>query len=109
MGRKNRLREARRQEADTKVFFILQQHSRKAPETVISDCWGFSSERCGAIRAHAQHALRSREDWRCRVKSRSADRRFIDLVRFVFAKYSVARHLENAWIEPETSKVPGLG
>src|SRR5258705_13678162 len=45
------------------------------------------------------YALRAPEDWRCRIKSRSEERRFIDLVRFSFARYRVAAHLENAWID----------
>src|SRR5262249_38581361 len=39
------------------------------------------------------------EHWCCRVRSRSPERRFLALVKFAFASYSVARHLEHAWIE----------
>ena len=46
------------------------------------------------------HALRAPEDWRCRIKSRSQERRFLDLlVRFCFARYRVAPHLENQWLD----------
>jgi hypothetical protein len=42
--------------------------------------------------------LRRPEDWRCRLKSRSQERRFLDLVRFTFARYPAPAHLERLWI-----------
>ena len=36
-------------------------------------------------------------DWRCRIKSKSEEKRFLDLVRFCFARYRVPAHLEQIW------------
>jgi PcfJ-like protein len=38
-------------------------------------------------------------EWRCRIKSRSDEKRFLDLVRFCFARYRMPAHLERAWVE----------
>ena len=101
MGKSNRLREAHRREAELRVSAVLEAHSRsdarsRAPERFVD----FKPEYCRKVEALRHHALRAPQDWRCRIKSRSEERRFIDLVRFVFARYSVASHLERAWIEP---------
>ena len=50
-------------------------------------------------RRHRPQALRAPETWRCRIKSRGEDKRFLDLVRYTFARYRVPPHLENVWID----------
>lgn len=43
-------------------------------------------------------AVRPPEAWRCRLRCRAPERRFLELVEFTFARYLVADHLKNAWI-----------
>jgi hypothetical protein len=101
MGKRTRWREARRHEAEQRVSAVLEANSRvgarsRAPERFHD----FKSDYRDAIAALREHARRAPEDWRCRIKSRSEERRFIDLLRFVFARYPVAAHLEQVWFAP---------
>jgi len=101
MGKRTRWREAHRREAELRVCAVLEASSRvdarpRAPEHYHE----FKPEYRDQVAALRQHALRQPEDWRCRIKSRSEERRFIDLLRFVFARYPVARHLEQVWFAP---------
>src|SRR5690349_17102473 len=100
MGKKLKKREARRREAERLAVAALQAHSKgdARPRAVerFDDFNGCYRDRVWALRFRA---LRPLGDWRCRVKSRSEDKRFIDLVRFVFGRYRVPAHLENAWID----------
>jgi hypothetical protein len=103
MGKRNRLREARRREAELRVSALLEANSRvdarpRAPDRFID----FKPEYRDKVEALRSHALRAPEDWRCRIKSRLEERRFIDLLRFAFARYSVASHLERVWLDPVT-------
>jgi hypothetical protein len=100
VGKKNRLREARRREAEKRFSAVLGQTARfdarsRAPLVFL----GFEPEWRKRVEALRNYALRAPEDWRCRIKSRLQDRRFIDLVRFTFARYRVAPHLERVWID----------
>jgi hypothetical protein len=101
MGKKTRWREAHRHEAEQRVSAVLEAKSRlearsRAPE-LFQD---FKPEYRDQIAALRERALRAPEDWRCRIKSRLEERRFIDLVRFVFARYPVPAHLEQVWFTP---------
>ncbi len=58
----------------------------------------FAPDYRSKIEAYRDFALRPPEAWRCRLRVRSPERRFLELVQFTFAKYPVAHHLENAWI-----------
>jgi hypothetical protein len=60
----------------------------------------FKPEYRRKIESLRSHALRVPEDWRCRIESQLEARRFIDLVRFTFARFRVARHLEELWLTP---------
>jgi len=100
MGKRNRLREDQRREAERRVCAVLEASSRVdarpgAPERLAD----FKPEYREKIAMLRGYALRAPEDWRCRIKSRSHERRFIDLVRFTFARYRVAEHLERTWLE----------
>src|SRR5262245_23135175 len=100
MGKKLRLREARRRRAEDVVCAVLQNHSKRDVRPRAAERYGdFKAEYRDKVKALRTYALRAPEDWRCRIKSRSEDNRFIDLVRFVFARYRVAAHLERLWIE----------
>jgi hypothetical protein len=100
MGKRIRLREARRREAELRVSAVLEANSRsdarpRVPERFVD----FKPEYREKIKELRGHALRAPEDWCCRLKSRLEERRFIDLVRFTFARYRVAPHLERVWID----------
>ena len=100
MGKKLRLKEQKRREADRAVARVLKAHSKiKLTAEPADTLQGFSAHQRQAIRAFRSRALRAPEDWRCAIKSRLSDRRFIELVRFTFARYAVPQHLEKAWID----------
>ena len=100
MGKKLKSREARRRDVDLAICAVLEAHSKRdVGPRAIERYDHFKAEYHDKIKALRGYALRAPEDWRCRIKSRSEERRFIDLVRFSFARYRVAAHLENAWID----------
>ena len=100
MGKRSKFREARRQQAAGAVCAVLAAHSKRKTAPVVATTWyDFNPNYRAKIEAYRAFALRPTEDWRCRLKSRSEDRRFIDLVRFAFARYPVPAHLENLWLE----------
>src|ERR1700683_1877697 len=94
MGKSIRLREARRREAELRVGAVLEANSRsdarsRAPLRFID----FKPEYREKVEALRSYVLRAPEDWCCRIKSRIEERRFIDLLRFTFARFRVAPHL----------------
>jgi hypothetical protein len=100
MGRRIRWREARRRETELRISAVLEASSRsdarsRAPLRFID----FKPEYRDKVEALRSHALRVPEDWCCRIKSRSEERRFIDLLRFTFARFRVAPHLERIWLD----------
>lgn len=98
MGKKLKLREARRRDVDRAICAVLEAHSKRDVGLHAIERYDhFKPEYHDKIKTLRSYALRAPEDWRCRIKSRSEERRFIDLVRFSFARYRVAAHLENAW------------
>lgn len=98
MGKRNRLKEADRAAARNAVAAVLRKHSVR-PDRAVAETWtDFSAERRRAVDALRSYALRDPQAWRCRIKSRSEERRYLDLVRFCFARYRVAPHLENLWL-----------
>lgn len=98
MGKRNRLKEAGRDATRSALDAVLREHAGRPEKAVAETYADFSPERRRAIDALRTHALRDPWEWRCRIKSRSQDRRFLDLVRFCFARYRVAPHLENLWL-----------
>src|SRR5215510_5385085 len=97
MGKKHKLREARRRDVERAVCAVLEAHSKRdVGPRAVERYDDFKAEYRNKIKGLRGYALRAPEDWRCRIKSRSEDRRFIDLLRFSFARYRVAAHLENA-------------
>ena len=99
MGKRLKFREARRRQAENAVCAKLKAHSKRdlGPRTIA--CFDdFPSTFRKKIAPYGGFAIRPREEWRCRIKSRSMERRFIDFVRFTFARFPVAPHLENLWI-----------
>jgi hypothetical protein len=103
MGKKLRLREAHRHRAESAVCAVLKAHSKHNVRPRAFERYGdFDPRDRKSLERLRASAIRMPEDWRCRIKSRSDDRRFIDLVRFVFAKYPVPQHLEDLWLKPCT-------
>ncbi len=106
MGKKNRLREEKRRKAEHAVAAILENHSRSAATSATIEHYSdFQAEHRSRIDRHRGDMIRLPGDWRCRIKSRAYERRLIDFVRFAFARYTVPRHLENAWLEPVTDRL----
>jgi hypothetical protein len=100
MGKRNRWRENRRREADRRLSAVLEANSRSDARPSAPECFAdFTAEFRAKIASLRSYALRAPEDWRCRIRSRSLERRCIDLVRFTFARFRVAEHLERTWIE----------
>jgi hypothetical protein len=99
MGKKNRFLEAKRRSADQAVAAVLAAHSKRAEPEAITTYGDFSPDYRNRIEAYRADALRAPEDWRCRIKSRSDQRRFLDLVRFVFSRHPVPAHLEGIWLD----------
>ena len=103
MGKKLKSREARRRDVERAICAVLEAHSKRdVGPRAVERYDNFKPEYHNKIRTLCGYALRAPEDWRCRIKSRSEERRFIDLVRFSFARYRVAAHLENAWLDEFT-------
>jgi hypothetical protein len=99
MGKRLKFREARRRQAEKAVCAVLQAHSKRDLGPRAIACYDdFPSPYRKKIAPHGGSAIRPPEEWRCRIESRSVERRFIDLVRFAFARFPVAPHLENLWI-----------
>jgi len=99
MGKKQKLREARRRDIERAVCAVLEAHSKRdVGRRAVERYDDLKAAYRNKIKTLRGYALRAPEDWRCRIKSRSEDRRFIDLLRFSFARYRVPAHLENAWI-----------
>ena len=100
MGKKMKLREARRRKADDIACAVLEAHSKRDVRPRAAERFDdFRDKYRDKIAALRTYALRAPDDWRCRIKSRCDDKRFVDLVRFAFARYRVAAHLERLWIE----------
>ena len=101
MGKKLKLREARRHDAARAVSAVLEAHSKHNIRPRAAEQLSDLDRRYSAqVECLSASAIRAPEAWRCRLKSRLDARRFIDFVRFVFAKYSVPQHLEDTWVEP---------
>ena len=100
MGKKIRLDEARRSADEAAVTAHLRAHSKaKTRPAAVSTYHKLAPCYRDRIEPYRELALRQPEHWCCRVRSRSPERRFLALVKFTFASYPVARHLERAWIE----------
>jgi len=98
MGKRNKLREVRRLLAEEEYDALLEAHSRRNVQPVVTTCDDLRPEYRAKIEAYRAFALRPPKDWYRRIKSRSEERRFIDLVRFAFARYPVPAHIEDFWL-----------
>jgi hypothetical protein len=96
MGKRNRIKEARRNADADRIVVQLRTH-RPAPAPTVATFKDLPQSRRDLVEPHRALALRPPEAWRCRLRSRAPERRFIDLVRFVFGAYPVPAHLEGVW------------
>src|SRR6476660_6754284 len=110
MGKRTKLREAQKLAAEHAIAARLREHSgaKKRPGFIEIYC-DFPSRYRERIERYRAYALRAPESWRCRLRARSPERRFLDLVRSTFAAYPVAQHLENAWLSDPQTEVNPMG
>ena len=99
MGKQNKLREAQIRAANEAICARLRAHARtkSPPHLFIEHYAQFDPIYRRRIEAYRQFALRAPEAWRCRLRVRAPEKRFLDLVEFTFAQYPVAVHLQRAW------------
>ena len=99
--KRHRLRLAQRRRDGEIARALLTAHSQSAagaPLRAVACFDEFNSDLRQKVDALRGYALRSPHEWRCRIKSKSEEKRFLDLVRFAFARYRAPAHLEQAWI-----------
>src|SRR5262249_52841061 len=101
MGKKTKLREAQRQRAAEAIAAVLAARSHRAYPALVASYGDFKPHYHDQIEAYRAFMLRAPEKWRCRIKSRREDDRFLDLVKFVFAHYAVPAHLASAWLDAD--------
>jgi hypothetical protein len=104
MGKRTKLRAAQRLAAEQKLAARLRSHvrirrqRRRRSDDCIVTYWQFPLRFRARIEAFRGLALRSPEDWPCATRDPSFEQRFLNLVRFTFAHYAAALHLERAWL-----------
>ena len=99
MGKRIKLREAQRRATAEAIAARLRAHARPKSNPAFIDAYsGFDLSYHERIESYRKLALRAPEDWRCRLRCRAPERRFLELVEFSFARYGVANHLRNAWL-----------
>jgi PcfJ-like protein len=100
MGKQTKLREAQRHAAEQALAARLRAHTPARTEPAfITSFAEFAPAYRARIEAYRDLALRAPEQWRARLRVRSPEQRFLELVRFTFVNYPIPRHLENAWID----------
>jgi hypothetical protein len=99
MGKRTKLREAQKRAAEEAIASRLRARAgaKTGPGFIeaYSQFDGCYRER---IEPYRELALRAPEGWRCALRCRAPERRFLELVEFCFARYGVAEHLKNAWL-----------
>jgi hypothetical protein len=98
MGKRTKLREAQRHATEQAMAARLRAHARpnSGPAFIVS--YGdFPPAYRERIEPYRALAVRAPEAWRCQLRCRAPERRFLELVEFTFARYPVADHLKNAW------------
>jgi hypothetical protein len=99
MGKRTKLREAQRHATEQAMAARLRAHSRPTSGPAFIVSYGdFPPAYRERIEPYRALAVRAPEAWRCRLRCRAPERRFLELVEFTFARYPVADHLKNAWI-----------
>lgn len=100
MGKKTKLREAQRQHAADTIAALLAHSKRKSTYPALVATYGdFKPHYRDRLEAWRAFAVCAPEKWRCRIRSRAEDDRFLDLVKFVFARYPLAAHFDSVWLD----------
>jgi hypothetical protein len=98
MGKRTKLREAQKRVAEQELRERLRARRQAEPrQGFISTFAEFAPSYRAKVELYRQHAVRAPESWSCRLRVRSPELRFLDLVRFTFAQFPVPQHLEQAW------------
>jgi hypothetical protein len=100
MGKRTKLREAQKCASEQALAARLHQHGRRKAPAFIASYGQFSPEYRARLEAYRALALRAPEQWRCKLRVRCPDLRFLELVKFTFARFPVPKHLESVWLEP---------
>jgi hypothetical protein len=108
MGKRTKSREAQRIAVEQAITARLRAHSTTRSAASVETLSDLPARYRAKIETYRTYALRAPEQWRCVLRRRSAEMRFLELVRFTFAKYPVARHLEKVWIEATPNGHPEL-
>jgi len=99
MGKRIKLRQAQRRAAEEAIASRLRAHAgAKAGPGFIETYSQFDPCYRERIEPYRELALRAPENWRCRLRCRAPERRFLELVEFSFARYAIAAHLKNVWL-----------
>jgi hypothetical protein len=110
MGKRTKLREAQRREDELALAARLRLHGGAKRRPAFINSYGeFPSGELAKIEAYRHLALRQPEDWRCELRVRAPELRFLDLVKFAFARFSAPAHLEREWLgewAPEDGDTP---
>jgi hypothetical protein len=99
MGKRTKLREAQRHATEQAIAARLRARARPTSGPAFILGYGdFPPAYREQIEPYRALAVRPPEAWRCQLRRRAPERRFLELVEFTFAHYPVADHLKNAWI-----------
>ena len=98
MGKRTKLREAQRRAEEQALAAHLQRNCKaRSGPAFITAYAEFDPSYRDKIETYRNYWLRSPNDWRCQLRVRCPELRFLELVRFTFARFPVAPHLENTW------------
>jgi hypothetical protein len=100
MGKRTKLREAQKRASEQALAARLHQHGRRKAPGFITTYGEFSPHYLARLEPYRALALRAPEQWRCKLRARCPDLRFLELVKFTFARFPVPKHLESVWLEP---------
>ena len=98
MGKQTKIREAQKRAEEQALRNRLRTHARsEAQRGFIGSFAEFAPAYRARIELYRRFAIRAPEVWTSRVRARSPELRFLDLVTFTFAQFPAPAHLEQAW------------
>ena len=99
MGKRTKLREAEKFAADQALAARLRDHRERSSDPGYITAYDqFPDEFHGRIEPYLRNAIRDPKSWRSALRVKSPELRFLEFVRFTFAKFSVPAFLEQAWL-----------
>jgi hypothetical protein len=109
MGKRTKLREAQRRAAEQAIAVRLRAHTPARTEPAFINSFAeFAPAYRNKIESYRHLVLRAPEAWRCALRVRSPEQRFLELVRFTFAGYAIPHHLEQVWVEETGDEWPAV-